>query len=160
MKLKLTFITITVLLLSIIHTKAQNNTVTYTQSHLQAAERVVKVSGLEDNMAKMFDQVMDVQSNQLPEGQRDAFKQVMKKFLDKYVNPTEIRKAFIPIYASEFTEQELNEIADFLSTPTGKDMTSKQSDLFQKGGAWGMQVVQAHQAELEQMLKDAIDSKN
>ncbi len=65
----------------------------------------------------------------------------------------------MPIYASEFSEDELNKIADFLSSPAGKALTAKQSELFQKGAAWGMQLVKDHQLELEQMMKDATAKK-
>lgn len=126
------------------------------EASLQAAARVVEVSGLKENMTKMFGQIIAMQAGRLPENQRAAFTVAMNKFLDKYVSWDQLRSAFIPIYASSYTEDELNKIADFLASPAGKAMTSKQPELMQKGAAWGVKVVQDHQAELEQMMKEAM----
>jgi len=157
MKFKLTLITITgVFLLSSFNLKAQNNTNDFTPSHLKAAERVLIASGLQGNIQKMFGQIFALESKQLPEKKRAAYTVVMNKFVDKYANWEQIKAAFVPIYASEFTEDELNQIADFLSSPAGQAMTSKQVILMQKGAEWGMQLAKDHQLELEQMMKDAM----
>jgi hypothetical protein len=160
MKFKLTIAaSIGFLLFCSMFVKGQATT-NFTQSQLNAAERVVVASGLKESMKKMFDQVVVMQSKQLPEDQRDAFASAMNKFLDKYVGWEQLKAAFIPIYASEFTEDELNKIADFMETPAGKAMMDKQSELFQKGSAWGMKTVQDHSGELEQMMKDASSGKS
>jgi hypothetical protein len=160
MKTNLILITVIgMLFLNINNVKAQIDTTKITPSHMQAAERMIQASGLEENTRKMFDQIIIVQSRQLPENKRAAFKDVMNRFINEYVSGEKLKKAFMPIYASEFSEDELNKIADFLSSPAGKTLTAKQPELFQKGAAWGMQLVKDHQLELEQMMKDAMPAK-
>ncbi len=86
MKFNLTLITlICVLFLSIDPASAQTDTAKITPSHMQAAERVVQASGLEENTRKMFDQIINVQSKQLPEDKRVAFRNVMNRFINEYV---------------------------------------------------------------------------
>lgn len=143
------------LFLNVNYSKAQTDA-KLSQGSLQAANRLVEVSGLKENMSKIFGQIITMQASRLPEKQRTAFTNVMNKFLDKYVNWEQLKSAFVPIYASSYSEDELNKIADFLATPAGKAMTAKQPELMQKGAAWGVKVVQDHQAELEQMMREAM----
>lgn len=130
-----------------------------TPSHLHAAERMVEASGLLQNMQKLFPTIIKNQAAQLPEDKRAAFGSVMQKFFDKYITNDAIKKAFIPIYASAYTEDELNQIADFLSSPAGKAMTEKQPELMTKGMQWGQSVVLDHKDELKQMMKEAFNEK-
>lgn len=158
MKFKLTLITLTgALLFSITGVKAQ--TTTFTPSHLKAAERMLIASGIETNLQKMFGTLIETQAQRLPIDKRTAFKNAMNKFINKYVTFDDVKKAFIPIYAEEYSEAELNQIADFLSSPAGIKMTEKQAIMFQKGGAWGQKIFTDHQAELEQMMKDEMAKK-
>lgn len=157
MKPRQFFITIMALLfLGSMRVDAQSNTQTFTPSHLQAAERMLKASGVGENIHKLFGQMITIQSKRLPEKDRVPFSDVMNRFMDKYASWEELKKAFIPIYASEFNENELNQIADFLLSPAGKIMTAKQPELVQKGSEWGMKIFKDHQAELEEMIKKAM----
>ncbi|MDN3581780.1 DUF2059 domain-containing protein [Mucilaginibacter flavus] len=139
--------------------KVNAQTTTFTPSHLKAAERMIVASQIESNLQKMFTALIETQSQQLPIDKRAPFKSAMNKFIAKYVTFEDVKKAFIPIYAETYSEQELNQIADFLSSPAGIKMTSRQTELFQKGGAWGQKVFTDHQAELEQMMKDEMAKK-
>ena len=122
---------ISILTLCFTSTHAQT-TPELTPSHLHAAERMVEASGMLQNMQKVFPTIIENQATRLPEDKRAAFSAVMQKFFDKYITSDELKKAFIPIYASAYTEDELNQIADFLSSPAGKAMTEKQPELVAK----------------------------
>jgi hypothetical protein len=161
MKFKPTLIALTaILLFSMAVVKAQTAPATsFTQSHLKAAERVLESSGLESNLQKTFTSVIDVKAQTLPTEKRAGFSRAMHKFINKYITFEEMKKAFVPIYASEFTETELNQIADFLSSPAGRKMTEKQSVLFKNGADWGQKIVMDHQADLEKMMKDEMGEK-
>ncbi|MFI5157463.1 MAG: DUF2059 domain-containing protein [Sphingobacteriales bacterium] len=139
--------------------RAQTSTVTYTPSHLHAAERMIDASDVLSNLQKTFAIVIQNQAQRLPEDKRQAFTVVMNKFFTKYITPEEVKKDFATIYASEYTEDELNSIADFLLTPPGKAMTNKQPELINKGMQWGQNIVLAHKDELETMMKDAMGEK-
>lgn len=128
----------------------------YSPGQLKAAERMFNASGVMDNMQKTFATVIKTQSAQVPEEKRQAFIKVMSDFFAKYMDSESIKKEFIPLYASEFTESELNQIADFLNTPAGKAMTDKQPQLMAEGMAWGQRVVQDHQQELESAMDKAM----
>jgi hypothetical protein len=132
---------------------------TYTPSHLKAAERMLIASGIQENLQKTFSTVIVQQSVQIPEEKRATFIKVMNDFIAKYITWDEVKSAFIPIYASEFTEDELNKISDFLSTPAGKKMSAVQPELVKKGGEWGQSIVTKHQADLEAMMKQAFGEK-
>ncbi|HEY2583164.1 MAG TPA: DUF2059 domain-containing protein [Mucilaginibacter sp.] len=160
MKLKLRLITLGVLFLTITSVKAQTDSSHFAPSHLQAAERMLVASGMQETMQKIFNQMFAIQSKQLPENQRPAFNDVMNKFVEKYANWEQLKAAFMPIYASEFSEDELNKMSDFLSTPAGKAMMTKQPELWQKGAEWGMKLGQDHRPELEQMMKEAMAKTN
>ena len=103
---------------------AKAQTATFTQGQLHAAERVIDASGISDNLHKVFATVIQSRAQQLPEDKRATFTDVMTRFFQKYVNADEVKKAFVPIYAAAFSETELNQIADFLSSPAGKAMTA------------------------------------
>jgi len=120
---------------------------------------MLDASGMLGHMQQLFAGVIQNQANTLPEDKRAVFIKVMQQFFAKYVTDDEIKKAFIPIYASEYSEDELNKISDFLLTPAGKAMTDKQPDLMNKGMAWGQNLGMAHKAELEDMMKQALGSK-
>jgi hypothetical protein len=140
--------------------KAQTSTTpTYTASHLRAAERMIEASNVLLNLQKTFTVVIQNQAQQLPEDKRQAFTVVMNKFINKYITPEEVKKDFAVIYASEYSEDELNSIADFLETPAGKAMTDKQPELMNKGMQWGQNIVLAHKDELENMMKDTMAGK-
>lgn len=140
--------------------KAQTTgTAEFTPAHLHAAERMIEASDILGRLQKTFAVVIQNQSQQLPEDKRQAYVTAMNKFIAKYITPEEVKKVYTTIYASEFTEDELNSIADFLFTPAGKAMTEKQPELLNKGMQWGQNIALAHKDELETMMKDAMAKK-
>jgi hypothetical protein len=160
MKIKLSIVLfISMITLCFTTAKAQTSATEFTPAHLHAAERMLEASGVLGNMQKMFASVIQNQALQVPEDKRAAFTDVMKKFFAKYVTDEEIKKDFIPIYATEFSEQELNQIADFLLSPAGKAMTAKQPELMSKGMLWGQKIGEDHKQELEDMMKAAFNEK-
>ena len=83
----------------------------------------------------------------------------MHKFFGKYGTDEQIKKIFIPIYAADFSEDELNQIADFLSTPAGTAMLEKDPMLAHKRLSWGQKISEEHKAELQAMLQEAFKDK-
>jgi hypothetical protein len=158
MNFKLTLITFAgVLLFGTAKVNAQ--TTTFTPSHLKAAERLIIASGLERNIQRTFTTMIEMKSQSLPIDKREGFGRGMHRFIDKYITFEDLKKAFEPIYASEYTEEELNQIADFLSTPAGIKMTERQPELFKKSATWGQNLVLEHQADLEQIMKEEFAKK-
>jgi len=131
----------------------------FTPSHLKAAERLFEVSGVMDNLHKVFANMIQTRSQTLPEDKRAIFISVMQKFIAKYFTDDAIKQTFVPIYAAAYSETELNQIADFLSSPAGQAMTAKQPELMNQGMLWGQQLALAHQDELKAMFNDASNQK-
>jgi hypothetical protein len=134
--------------------KAQT-TPNVTPAHLKAAEDVLVASGagsqMKDNMQAMIKQA----SANVPEDKKPKFIEIMNTFMGKYMNWDLMKDQMAAMYAQEFTEKELKDLAIFYRSPLGIKLNQKQPVLFQKGAALGQQAVQSHQAELQQMMQDA-----
>jgi hypothetical protein len=161
MKSKLILITIScVLFLTWTNVKAQTASLNFSPSHLQAAENLLISMGLNTQFGAITDNIVKAFGNQMPENNRAAFVGVMQKFMNKYYNWEVLKGDFSKIYAAEFSEGELVQMTAFFNTPVGKKYANKLALLTQKGMLLGQKVVQDHQTELEQMMKNAIPEKN
>jgi hypothetical protein len=161
MKSKLILITISsVLLLSWTNAKAQSSSQDFTSSHLQAAESFLMAAGVNTKFPAVIESIVNAFSKQIPENNRTAFGDIMRKFMNKYYTWDNLKLSLDKIYASEFTESELKELSDFYSSPIGRKYTGKSVELLQKNVQIGQQIVTDHQSEFEQMIRDAIQQKN
>ena len=126
------------------------------QSHRKAAENLLLVMEVEKSLPKIADQVVETQVQQNPQlaPQRD----VLQKFLTKYLNWASVREDTITAYTQEFTEPELKKLTEFYKTPVGKKASEKMPQLAFIAGQLGLKKAQANQAELRQML-DAPQNK-
>ena len=122
------------------------------QSHRKAAENVLMVMEVDKSLPKIADQVVETQLQQNPQlaPQRD----IMQKFLNKYLNWESVKEDTITAYTQEFTEPELKKLTEFYKTPVGKKASEKMPQLAFIAGQLGLKKAQAHQAELRQMLDD------
>lgn len=127
--------------------------------HIKAAGAVLDASGLEQSFSLMVENMIEVQSREIPDSVRSRFMGVMKNFMGKYFTYAQIKPGMAKIYAAEFSEEELNELARFYATPTGKKAAQKLPVLQQKGMDLGIAMVKEHQSELQQMIQDAFGKK-
>src|SRR5215510_12436795 len=123
-----------------------------TQSHRKAAENLLIVMEVDKNLPKVVEQVVENHMQQTPQlaSQRD----VLQRFLTKYVNWESVKEDTITAYTQEFTEPELKKLTEFYKTPLGKKANEKMPQLAFIAGQLGLKKAQAHQAELRQMLED------
>ena len=70
-----------------------------------------------------------------------------------------LQEELLTIYTAEFTEEELKQIVAFYQTPVGKKAIEKLPQLTAKAGQRGVARVQAHQAELQQMIEEEKNKK-
>lgn len=124
-------------------------------SHLKAATAMLDAAEVGKNFETLSQQMIDVQAQQMPEDKRKKFATVMQNFMKKYVSYEVLKPKIAQIYAEEFTEKELNEMAVFYATPTGKKSMQKMPMLFQKGSELGIKAVQEHQDELKKAMEEA-----
>ena len=122
------------------------------QSHRKAAENLLIVMEVEKSLPQIAAQVLDNQLQHNPQlaPQRD----VLQRFLTKYLNWASVREDTITAYTHEFTEPELKKLTEFYTTPVGKKANEKMPQLAFIAGQIGLKQAQAHQAELRQMLED------
>ncbi|MBB5397478.1 DUF2059 domain-containing protein [Mucilaginibacter sp. AK015] len=138
--------------------KAQT-TPNITPSHLKAAEDVLKASGADMQYKETMDAMIKQSSANIPADKQQKFSDIMNAFISKYMSWELMKDQMAALYAQEFTEKELKDLAVFYQTPLGIKLNKKQPVLFQKGALIGQQAVQSHQVELQQMMQEAFKSE-
>jgi uncharacterized protein len=102
---------------------------------------------LHDQISTAFD--TQVQNNPA----MAPYRTTMQQFADKYLTWDEIGPQLTSAYAEIFTEQELHDLVAFYKTPTGQKLALQMGTLAAKGQQIGLRVVQAHQGELADMIR-------
>lgn len=120
-------------------------------SRTTAAMELLVTMHMDKTMADSMEQMLQLQIQQNPA--IAPYKEVMRKFLAKYMSWESLKNEFARIYAEEFTEQELRDMIAFYRTPTGAKAIAKMPALMAKGGQLGMQRVQQNMGELNEMLR-------
>jgi uncharacterized protein len=121
------------------------------QSHRKAAENLLITMEVDKSLPKIAEQVVDTQVQQNP--QLAPQREVLQRFLTKYVNWESVREDTITAYTQEFTEPELKKLTEFYKTPVGKKASEKMPQLAFVSGQLGLKRAQANEAELRQMIE-------
>jgi hypothetical protein len=122
------------------------------QSHRKAAEHLLIIMEVDKSLPKIAEQVVETQLQQNPQlaPQRD----ILQRFLNKYLNWESVKEDTITAYTQEFTEPELKKLTEFYKTPVGKKASEKMPKLAFISGQIGLRQAQAHQTELRQMIEE------
>jgi hypothetical protein len=123
-----------------------------TQSHRKAAENLLIVMEVDKSLPPLAAQVLENQLQQNP--QLAPQREILQKFLNKYLNWASVREDTITAYTHEFTEPELKKLTEFYATPVGKKANEKMPKLMFIAGQIGLKKAQANQAELRQMMDE------
>ena len=134
---------------------AKAQTPAITPAHLKAAEDVLVASGAGQQMKENMNSMIAQASANVPEDKKPKFVEIMNTFMSKYMNWELMKDQMAAIYAQEFSEKELKDLAVFYRSPLGTKLNQKQPAIFQKSSSLGQQAVQSHQAELQQMMQEA-----
>src|SRR5215471_8774187 len=121
------------------------------QSHRKAAEHLLIVMEVDKSLPQIAEQVVETQLQQNP--QLAPQREILQRFLTKYVNWESVKEETITAYTQEFTEPELKKMTEFYKTPVGKKASEKLPQLAFIAGQIGLQKAQANQAELRQMIE-------
>lgn len=116
----------------------------------EEAGRLLDAMGMDTLLQSSIDAMLNAQVQQQPT--LAPYQNVMRQFLGKYMSYSALKPQFIELYASEFSAAELAEIRHFYATATGQKALVKMPALMSKGAMIGSQTVQAHMAELQQMI--------
>ena len=93
------------------------------QSHRKAAETLLIVMEVDKSLPQMTAQVVETQVQQNP--QLAPQREVLQRFLTKYMNWESVKEDTITAYTQEFTEPELKKLTEFYKTPVGKKANEK-----------------------------------
>jgi hypothetical protein len=81
------------------------------QSHRTAAENLLLVMEVDKSLQPLAEQVVETQVQQNP--QLAPQREVLQKFLTKYLNWASVREDTITAYTQAFTEPELKKLMEF-----------------------------------------------
>ena len=123
------------------------------QSHRTAAENLLIVMEVDKSLPPLAEQVLENQLQQNP--QLAPQREILQKFLNRYLNWASVREDTITAFTHEFTEPELEQLTEFYATPVGKKASEKMPKLMFIAGQLGLKKAQANQAELQQMLNSS-----
>ncbi len=120
-------------------------------SHRTAAENLLIVLEVDKSLEPLAEQVLEKQLQHNP--QLAPQREILQKFLTKYLNWASVRQETITAYTQEFTETELKQLTEFYTTPVGKKASAKMPQLAFIAGQIGLKKAQANHTELRQMLE-------
>jgi hypothetical protein len=84
-----------------------------------------------------------------------ALEPVMRRFFARYFTWDALRDSYADIYAAELSAGDLRDLAAFFRTPVGQRYAAASPRLLQASAALGERMVEAHRAELMQMISEA-----
>jgi hypothetical protein len=120
-------------------------------SHRQAARELLQAIRGGKVMMAAANTMLDAQIQSNPN--MAPYRDVIQKWLEKNFAWEAIEPRITDDYVEAFTEPELREMIAFYKTPTGQKALAKMPVLMQKGALIGMEIVQQHRAELQEMIR-------
>ena len=124
---------------------------TPTPGQVKAATELMQVMHADKTLRDAISAAFDVQIQNNPA--MAPYRGAMQEFASKYLTWETMGPQLTTVYAQVFTESELKDLVAFYKTPIGQKLSSQQATLAAKSQAIGLAVVQAHQADLVQLLQ-------
>jgi hypothetical protein len=122
----------------------------------KAAEELMTAMEMEKNTNKALDQMLAAQMVQRPE--LKAVEPEMRTFLTKYMSWNSLKEDMVQLYAQEFSEKELKDLAKFYKSTTGQKFIDKQSSLMIAGMELGQRRMQENLPELQRSIENKMKS--
>ena len=132
-----------------------------------AAADAVPAAGLEYQLFELLtskDQLLDIQQ-QLVDSlvsanpAMDGYQMIVRDWARQYLSQEELREGMARVYRNYFTPLEIEDMIAFYRSPTGRKSVLLMPTLFREGSQVGMELAQAHKAELIDMLRQAEEQK-
>jgi hypothetical protein len=124
---------------------------TPTPGATKAATELMQVMHADKTLHDQISAAFDVQIQNNPA--MVPYRGAMQKFADRYLTWDAIGPQLTTAYAQVFSESELKDLVAFYKTPTGQKLATQAATLTAKGQAIGLSVVQQHQGELADMIR-------
>jgi hypothetical protein len=119
-------------------------------SHREAAEKLLELIDMQGKIDASVETVVNLQLQQQPALREHV--ELLRTFLDKYIGWTGMREELAAMYQQAFTEEELNAMNSFYSSPAGRKLIQRLPDLIQQRDRIAMQRLQEHIGELQQEI--------
>lgn len=125
---------------------------TFSVSHLKAAEDLMEVMDLRKIFQTQMERSIQLQLDTNPLLKK--YEPVMRKFFSKYLSFDVLHNDLARLYATNFSESELIELARFYRTEVGRKALSKLPELSVQSSELGKRKVLEHLPELKDMIKE------
>jgi hypothetical protein len=122
------------------------------ESHNAAVLELMRAMRVEDGISTSMGIMMDAMIMSNP--QLETLRPVFETFFNRYFTWAEMEDDFALLYATNFTESEIQDLLAFYRTPTGMKAAVTMPALMEESGLIGERQVEAHLPELEQMIMD------
>lgn len=122
-------------------------------SHRQAVEKLFELTHMQQKIEVSVNNVLALQLQQTPA--LSEHEDLLTSFLEKNIGWTGMKDNLISMYMDAFTEQELNNINAFYSTPDGQKLIQRLPELIQQRDRLAMQRIQENIGELQQAVADS-----
>ncbi|MDM3870490.1 DUF2059 domain-containing protein [Porticoccus sp. W117] len=122
------------------------------QARYETAERLMNSMDMQELLETSISQTLDMQLQQQPA--MAPFRGVMLEFFRKYMSYESLKPDLVSIYAEAFSVTEMEDMIAFNNSPTGQKAAKLMPQLMIQGGQLGMQKVQFHMQELQQMVAE------
>ena len=105
----------------------------------QVAHELLRVTGAGELGIRMINQMIDVRRRTLPDVPDKFWQDFMAE-----VNPDDLNRLVVPVYARHFTAEEMESMIAFYRTPAGQKLVSKLPVITEEsmavGRRWGMEL--------------------
>ena len=116
-------------------------------SHRQAVAQLFELTAMQQKIDESVASVLALQIAQNP-GLK-SHQDVVNEFLERHIGWGSLKDALTGMYMQEFTEQEVNDMNTFYSSPTGKKVIERLPVLVQMRNQLAAQRLQENIGELE-----------
>lgn len=131
-------------------TAAEATAQSRTPAHTAAAIELVESMNLRATLESSLNTMLRMQIQSSPE--LEPFEEVMRAFFQKYVSWDALKDDYVELYAQEFTEPELRQLAEFYRSPLGRKVAEATPRLSAQGAQIGQRAVEEHMGELQQAV--------
>ena len=125
---------------------------------LKAAEKLAEVIDLKNQMSSGFEAMLPMINNlsaqlKLAPADKSELEGIFRAWFSEDFDHGKIMTATIKLYATTFTEEELNGLVEFYNSPLGRKSLKAMPELMKEGAKLGMAEGQAKQDLLKARLE-------
>lgn len=120
----------------------------------ESAAQIIQLTMSPERMQEAMTAGMGMAGSQLPESMVDA----VTEFMNEYLDFESLQADFVEFYVSEYTAEELSELAEFYASDLGQKTIDKQTRMGMKSAQRFQQLMVDHRAEFMEMVQNAMQS--